>query len=248
MSRFKPLAFSILAVFAAGLCLLSVPCLQKVRDGDPSGESRYVLRNLALALHNYHDAYKRLPPAVVTDKQGKPLYSWRVLLLPFLEQKRLYQQFRLDEPWDREHNKQFLKETPRCYRPLWGTNDGPGLTRYQVFVGPGTPFEKPGLTLKPADFPDGLDKTLLVVEGGKPVPWSKPEELVYDPKGPLPSLGGVFQQPVHFLCYPVEWRPGFNAAFADANARFIRADLDEAVLRALVTRNGGEEVDVSSLE
>jgi hypothetical protein len=248
VSRFKALAFCVLAVFGVGFCLLLLPCVQKVRDGEGWVQSQDSLQQIAHAMHTYHDIYKKLPPAVVTDKQGRPLYSWRVLLLPFLEEKGLYEQFHLDEPWDSPHNQKLLEEMPRCYLPQLGGNDPPGLTRYQVLVGPGTAFERPGLTLTPQDFPDGLASTLLVVEAGEAVPWSKPADLAYNPKGPLPSLGGAFARPVHFLCYEVGRRPGFTATFADGNARFLRGDLDEPTLRGLITRNGGEMVELSSTE
>jgi hypothetical protein len=204
------------------------------------------LKQIGWALLHYHETYGKLPPAVVTDQQGRPLYSWRVLLLPFVEQPTLYNEFRLDEPWDGPHNKALLAKMPTCYMPAW-KDVGPSFaTSYQVFVGPGTAFERPGLTW--ADFPDGLAETVLVVEAGRPVPWSKPEDLSYDPYGPLPPLGGVFSQPVHFLCYEVGRRPGFNACFADGTVRFLRGDADERTLRALITRNGGEPVDPASLE
>src|SRR5262245_16111327 len=134
MSRFKALAFSVVAVFAVGFCVLLVPCVQTVRDGEAWVRSRDRLKQSGHALHPYDDIDKRLPPAVVTDKQGRPLYSWRVLLLPFLEEKRVYERFRLDEPWDSPHNKRLLEKTPRSYQPLGGGNDPPGLTRYQVLV------------------------------------------------------------------------------------------------------------------
>jgi hypothetical protein len=227
-------------------CGLLLPCGQKVRDGEGWVRSGVSLRNVAEALRHYHQENGRLPPAVVRGPDGRPLYSWRVLLLPYLEDVPLYERFHLDEPWDGEHNKGLLGETPRCYEPALGGNDDPGLTRYQVFVGPGTAFERDGLTW--ADFPDGLANTLLVAEAGEPVPWSQPADLVYDPAGPMPRLGGAFGKPVHLLCYE-RWRnPGFNACFADGTGRFIRGDTDEATLRGLITRNRGEKVDVSKLE
>jgi hypothetical protein len=203
------------------------------------------LKYIGQALLDYHESFGRLPPAVVTDKNGKPLYSWRVALLPFLEQGSLYNQFKLDEPWDSPHNKPLLAKTPRCYLPALGSNDAPGLTRYQVFVGPGTAFERDGLTWD--DFTDGPANTILVVEGREPVPWSKPVDLIYAPDKLLPSLGGLFGKPVHLLCYEIQRRPGFNAYFGDGKVRFI-STTDERTLRALITRNGGEAVDVSNVE
>src|SRR5262249_51975971 len=100
---------------------------------------------------------------------------------------------------------------------------------YQLIRGPGTAFEDPaGVSL--FDFPDGRKQTLLVVEAGEPVLWTKPADLPYDPTGPLPKLGGLFAG-------------GFHATFADGTGRFIPAKTGEGTKRALITRNGGEPVD-----
>jgi hypothetical protein len=113
-------------------------------------------------------------------------------------------------------------------------------------TGPGTAFERPGLTW--GDFPDGLGNTALVVEAGDPVPWSKPGDVVYDPAGPLPRLGGVYTKPTRFLGYEFGRHPGFGVCLADGTGRFVRASTAEPLLRALVTRNGGESFDVRRLE
>jgi hypothetical protein len=105
----------------------------------------------------------------------------------------------------------------------------PDHTICHVFVGPGTPFEGRGGLKVPGDFPDGSSNTLLFVEAGEPVPWTKPEDLSYDPVGPLPRLRGLFQD-------------GFRACWADGTRRHIRYDTPEDVLRAAITRNGGEKV------
>jgi hypothetical protein len=229
------------------LCFLLVcPCIRKIRDGEGWVRSSVSIKQIGLAIHNYHEVNGHLPPAVVRDKDGRPLYSWRVALLPYIEEVSLYKQFNLDEPWDSEHNKTLIEKMPRVYAPALGGNDAPGLTRYQVFVGPGTAFEKPGLTW--ADFPDGLRSTLLVVEAGEPVVWSQPVDLAYAPAGPLPQLGAGYKKPVHFLCREVWRNPGFVVSFADGSVRFIQSSTDERLLRAIITRNGGERVDVTDLE
>jgi hypothetical protein len=219
-----------------GCCAL-LPCASKVRDGEGWVRSAVSVQRTGEALRRHHEVYGHLPPAVVTGKDGKPLYSWRVALLPFLEEDALYKQFHLDEPWDSRHNKPLLEQMPRCYQPALGGDDPPGRTRYQVFVGPGAAFERPGLTWD--DFPDPAN-TILVVEAATPVPWAKPVDLVYDPTGPLPALGAGFSQPVHFLCYEVWRRPGFNACFGDGSTRFIRSDTDEKALRGFITRGGSK--------
>jgi hypothetical protein len=215
-----------------------------VRDGEGWAESAASLKQIGQALLSYHEANGKLPPTVARDQDGRPLYSWRVLLLPYLEEGPLYNRFKLDEPWDGPHNKALLEKTPRCYQRMLGGDDAPGLTRYQVFVGPGTAFEQDGLTWD--DFPDGPANTILVVEAGQPVPWTKPADLPYDPEKALPPLGSVYAKPYHFLCYEVGRTPGFNACFADGATRFLSGKTDEKVVRSLITRNGGEKVDAST--
>jgi Protein of unknown function (DUF1559) len=247
MSGNKWVVLSLLLLCAL-TCGLLLPCAQKTSDSPGWKQSSYSLRQIGQALLNYHKMKGKLPPAVVYDKNGKPLYSWRVLLLPFLDQSDLYRKFKLDEPWDSPHNVDVAlqEEATRCYEPILGGMDPTGLTRFQVLVGPGTAFERPGLSLH--DFPDGPEKTILAVEAAVPVPWSKPADLVYDPNSPLPPMQSQFTYPVRLLCYEVYRKAGFNAVFADGNTAFIRSDTDEKTLRALITRNGGEKLTFSDRE
>jgi hypothetical protein len=169
----------------------------------------------------------------VHGPDGKPLLSWRVLLLPFIEQDELYKQFHLDEPWDSPNNIRLLDRMPATYAAPGHKKAliPPNHTVCHVFIGKGTAFEGPcGLRLKD-DFPDGTSNTLLFVEVGEPVPWTKPEDIVYDPAGPLPPLRGLFKD-------------GFRACTADGSRRFVRYDMPEESLRAIITRNGGEKVPV----
>src|SRR5262249_25160506 len=151
----------------------------------------------------------------------------RVFILPYIEQDGLYKQFRLEEAWDSPHNIQLLPNMPSTYAaPGRKAKMVPAYyTVCHVFVGKGAAFEgREGLSLA-ADFPDGTSNTLLVVEAGEPVPWSKPDELPYDPDGPLPQLRCLF-------------RDGFRAGFADGSVDWFPKGTDEAILRALITRNG----------
>ena len=144
-------------------------------------------------MHGYNDVHGHLPPAAVRGKNGEPLLSWRVLILPYIEEPELYSEFHLDEPWDSPHNLSLLPRMPAQYAPPPGKAwmVPPHHTVCKVFVGPGTAFEgTEGLRLK--DFLDGTSKTFLVVEAGEPVPWTKPEDLAYDPDGPLPDLRCLF--------------------------------------------------------
>jgi hypothetical protein len=98
------------------------------------------LKHIALAMHNYLDTHGCFPPAAIYGKNGKPLLSWRVLLLPYLDQQNLYQQFHLDEAWDSPHNKKLLETKVKAYH-IPGHDDWT-RTYYQVFVGEDTVFER----------------------------------------------------------------------------------------------------------
>ncbi len=162
---------------------------------------------------------------------GQPLYSWRVLLLPYIEQEDLYKQFRLDEPWDSQHNLALLPRMPVTYAPPGSKKSRvpPYHTVCHVFVGKGAAFEGRERLRLAEDFPDGLSNTLLVVEAGEPVPWTKPEDLAYDPDGPLPDLRSLF-------------RDGFRAGLGDGSMQWVRKGTSEATLRAAITRNGGDKL------
>ena len=226
MSRKRWFIFAMAILCLAG-CLVFAPCLVTVRDGEGWQWSASNLKQIGLALHHYHDVYGRLPPIVKRGNESQPLYSWRVLLLPFLEQVSLFNQFNLDEPWDSPHNKPLLEKIPKCYMLGMGRTDIAGLTHYQCFVGPGTAFERNDLS----------NSLFLVVEAAHPVPWTEPADLIYAPEEPLAELGGLFQQPIHLWCYEIGRRDGFNACLADGNVRFIPSDTDERTLRGFISRS-----------
>ncbi len=188
------------------------------------------LKQIGLGLHSYHDANGRLPfPGVARfgaplgPGNNNPNLSWRVAILPYLEQTPLYQQFKLDEPWDSEHNKKLIDKMPKIYAPVNGVKAEKGHTFYQIFTG--REAIKPGMRL--TDITDGTSNTFMVVEAGDAVPWTRPEDMLYDSKKPLPKLGALFNG-------------SFNALFMDGSVRFISKDIDEKILRALITPSGGE--------
>ena len=106
-----------------------------------------------------------------------------------------------------------------------------GLTFYRAIVGPGSGFEpRDGrLSNKLMDIKDGSSNTIMFVEATDPVPWTKPDELVYDPNGSLPRFGGHF-------------RGGFHVAMFDGSVRFLTYDISEQALRAALTADGGENI------
>ena len=146
-------------------------------------------KQIGIALHSYAGTYNGELPRDIADKDGKPLLSWRVHLLPYVEQNALYVRFKLDEPWDSPANLPLLKQMPKMYANPRSPSTEPGLTHWQGFIGPRTLFDPSGKPLKIGSLPDGSSNTLAVVEATTPVEWTRPGDIPYTPNGPLPQLG-----------------------------------------------------------
>ncbi len=194
--------------------------------------SKNNLKQIAIAFHNYHDTNKTFPPAASTDKDGKALLSWRVHLLPYLDQAPLYRQFHLDEPWDSEHNKTLIEKIPPVFvAPLQRGLAKAGKTVYLVPTGAGTVFDgKVGLGLR--DIKDGTSNTILAVEAHQDaaVIWTKPDDLAIDFKTPLKNLKSAFAD-------------GFHVAMCDGVVRHHKDTIPDEVLAALFTRAGREAIN-----
>ncbi|MBN2292174.1 MAG: DUF1559 domain-containing protein, partial [Pirellulales bacterium] len=159
-------------------------------------QSMNSLKQIALAMHNHHYQHRHFPARASFDKNGKPLLSWRVHILPFINEADLYKQFRLDEPWDSEHNKKLIAKMPAIYAGS-GSQIQEGKTNYLVPVGKGTIFDNQiGTRLK--DIVDGSSHTIMIVESDpeRSVVWTKPEDFKYNEANPLSGFGklhsGVF--------------------------------------------------------
>jgi prepilin-type processing-associated H-X9-DG protein len=232
-------------VAVPALLVFGLSPVGKVQAAAERVKSQNNLRQIGLAMEQYHDKYNKLPMPAIYSPQGKPLLSWRVALLPYLEEEQLYRQFKLDEPWDSPHNKALLSQIPKVYAsPKRDATGDPSRTYYQVFVGkreavpgPRPIFTEggPPLTLAAITNADGRSNTLLVVEAGDAVPWTKPDDLPYSPNEPLPKLGGLSKD-------------GFNVVFADGSVRFLRTNIDEKTLRNLITYNDGEVLPANALD
>jgi uncharacterized protein (TIGR03067 family) len=194
-----------------------------------------VMHQIMLAMHNYHDKHGHFPHPSICGNDGKPLLSWRVALLPQLGYGELYKQFKLDEPWDSEHNKKLLAQIPKVYAQLGPAPKDAQATFYQVFVGNGAAFEeKTNITLM--DITDGTSATIFLVEAWDAVPWTKPADLPYDPAKELPKVGGMLRDGL------------FTFVLGDGSAHTTRNVVDAKLMHALITRNGGEIVDLADLD
>jgi hypothetical protein len=190
------------------------------------------LYQLGLAMHNYHDALGELPSHAIYSKDGKPLLSWRVAVLPYLDQEKLYKEFRLDEPWDSEHNKKLIDKMPEVFRSPRMKVKKAEMTTYLVPIGDGLIFTGTDQKIKILNIEDGTSNTIMLVDAAdeQAVVWTRPDDLKVDANAPFKGLIGHY--PSTFL-----------AVFADGSTRVIPMNLPAKTLWALFTRSGGEVID-----
>ena len=215
--------------------LVALP-IRRVREATRFTQCVKHLKQIGLAMHNYHSAHNTFPPAFSASKEGKPLLSWRVHLLPYLDAKSLFDEFRRDEPWDSPHNQGLISRMPSFYacpsaRP--GLANA-GKTTYLTPRGPATIF--PGAQgVKIQDITDGTVNTILVVDAGDAaaVTWTKPDDWDVVPEFKTQGLFGHHTRGTHFL-------------FGDGGVRFLKEAIEPKLLQAMSTGNGGEVIDVSN--
>lgn len=211
------------------LVALLLPAVNAAREAARRNMAMNNLKQIALAMHIHHEAKRTFPAAASQDKDGKPLLSWRVHILPYIEEENLYKQFHLDEPWDSEHNRTLIDKMPAIYRNP--NSDSTSQTNFLAVTGEGFIFDgKEGLGM--AHIRDGASNTIMFVEADldQSVVWTKPADLLVDPRDPLKGLAGF------------RAGGGFLAAFADGHVQYISGLIDKDDLKALFTRDGGEIV------
>jgi prepilin-type processing-associated H-X9-DG protein len=236
----KPMAILGIVLGSLGtLCwpVVGIPAWWFSREAAQRAQSQINLRQIGLAMHNYNDTYQILPAAAIDDhpaqlmEQRKSNLSWRVAILPFIEGERLSRQFKLDEPWDGRNNRRLLSQMPKIYKMPGDDKTPPDHTHYQVFVGNGAAFDKTCGNSIPRDFPDGTSNTILVVEAAQAVPWTKPDDISFDPSKPIAPL------------LSTRYRGRCNILLADGSVRVVApASTPESTLKAAITRNGNELV------
>ncbi|GHT45768.1 hypothetical protein FACS189454_05780 [Planctomycetales bacterium] len=232
------------------LFVILLPAVSVAREAARRMQCGNHIKQLVLAMHNYHDNYGHLPPAYTVDADGKPLHSWRVLLLPYLEHSALYEQIRLDEPWDSEYNKQFHSRVPsvlRCpshwhlsilqptgERKYFLLDNDDNRCGYSLVIGKETAFDG-SKTATFADIQDSTSNTVLIVERMTPVNWMQPDNDIPFAKAchgidkDISGIGSMHPNGCYF-------------GLADGRASFFPSDISPDVLKSVLTKSGGETI------
>jgi hypothetical protein len=228
-------AFFWLAPLVVVPCLLSFPV---PRRASLRSQCKNNLKQIGLALHNYADTYGSFPPAYIADENGRPMHSWRVLILPYLDQAPLYNQYRFDEPWDGPNNRKLASTILAVFNcpsdDHGGTGNASTMTNYVAIVGPETPWPERGAT-KIRDITDGTSATLLVVEvANSGIHWMEPRDLHVVQMAPtVNAKSGQGISSRH--------TGGAQSLIADGAVRFVPESLSAEILRAWLTAHAGDE-------
>ena len=205
-----------------------LPAVQKVREAAQRTSSINNLKQIALAMHNYNSTYGAFPAAAICDKKtGKPLLSWRVAILQYIEEEALYKQFKMDEPWDSEHNLKLAKNMPKIYFHPKANKPGDDKTHYRLFYGKGATFELNKST-QLTNITDGTSNTIMAVEAEEPVVWTNPNDLAFDPTKALPKMLSINGK--------------FSAAYCDGSVRSFKAPNDPEIFKLLIQKNDGKPI------
>ena len=243
----RPVPWYVWVVGGLALLVLAVVLLTPSIDGHHGRESarRSICTNnlklFGIALQTYHDQHKCFPPAFFADEHGTPIHSWRVLLLPYLEEPELtalYEQYRFDEPWNGPRNRELLDKAPAVFR-CPSDEDNMSETNYLAVVGPQTVWPGTGNT-KIRQITDGTSLTIAVVEcSDSGINWLEPRDVTFDDA----SLGINKLQSRPAIRSQHRGR-GANFLFADGSVHFLNDDTPANVLHALLTSAGGEEIEI----
>ncbi len=213
------------------IALLIALFLPAIRTAGPAARRAQCTNNLkqiALALHNYEQVHKALPPAFTVDAKGRRLHSWRTLILPYLEQEQLYRTIDLSKPWNDPTNaRAFESEVPvfRCPEAHGPQN----TTTYLAIVSPNGCLN-PSAPRRLAEITDAHGSTLMVIEAGEEdaVPWMAPRDA---DESLVMSLGPTTK---------LHHAGGMNGCLVDGSVRFLRANTPAEVRRALISISAGD--------
>tara|TARA_B100001123_G_scaffold157826_1_gene182629 strand:- start:264 stop:1205 length:942 start_codon:yes stop_codon:yes gene_type:complete len=228
---------------ASGLCVIGVLTITLYstsavtsREAARLPTCQNNLQQLGLALANYHEAYGTFPPAYIPDETGRPMHSWRVLVLPFLDRSRMYDAYDFDKPWNHADNLAVTQKTPQVFRCPSAPPDGQlNVTHYVYVTGPDTCFDG-AEAIRIQDITDGQSQTILVVETHQSsISWNEPRDLEISRWKRLGVSSTVSSTSDHAT--------GFHVVFADGSVRFIQQTVAPRIFKAMTTPRGGENLD-----
>jgi hypothetical protein len=225
----RTLVWNVQGIDSLGTLLDSMPLIRQARADAQQMRDMNSMKQIGLAFHNFESAYRSFVPQSLASKDGKKLLSWRVLILPFLEEPDLFQQFKLDEPWDSPHNKKLIEKMPKLYATRGAP---PGMTAFQVPLAPRSAFGRPGKPLQFQDITDGTSNSIWLVEtdAENAVPWTKPEDYTITEEAAYVKLfTGREKMPVGFI---------------DGSVRMIGKEIPYSTFEQLLTIDGGEVVQL----
>lgn len=242
----------VVLITVLALTILLLPSLQASRGPHPRAICMNHMRCIALALYNYAEREGNFPVSSRNGPDGKAWHSWRYTILPEMEYTPTYHRYDPNQPWDATANKQVVAEHIDYYRcradPGWSTNLP--YTSYFAVIGPDTMWpESRGRRIE--EVTDPHDQTILVLEAaGKNILWAEPKDFTFaeavdyltSKHADLPHVRHA-HRPGFFYKPPYETSPGIHAAFADGSVRFLPLPLSRETAVALLTCNGGEEIE-----
>jgi hypothetical protein len=227
-------AFAVLSAVLLSVLVVAAPVPKDKGKEEPATDEQKKevennLKQIVLAMHNYCDGMGTWP-ADVLDAKKKPLLSWRVQLLPYLEQDNLYKKFKLDEPWDSENNKKLIEELPKVYAPT-RVKAAAGETFYRGFAGTNAATAgvfQPGQRIGLVAITDGTSNTIAVIDAGEPCVWTQPGSDLDPDAKEFPKLGRMIDGD-YFFC-----------AMCDGSTKKVKREFDVKELRKFIGRNDGQ--------
>lgn len=226
-----------LLFFGAILAGLLLPAVQSARAAARDAACRHNMRQIAVAIEDYRTVHGHYPPSYVADQNGRPLHSWRVLILPYLERQDLYDQYDFDEPWDGPNNRRLHDRMPDIFAcPEVVETGGRTTTNYVVVSGPGAIFDGPRTTSRQEITDDPAQTILLVEMEGANIHWLEPRDL--DKQTMTFEVNAANDGHGIFSFHP----RGANVVFADLHVGTLEGWISPEEVEMMVTRSGGEKL------
>ena len=239
-------------VLFCGVCTIFLSlCTSAVRECGRRATCMNNLKNIALALHDYHSMHGYFPKAYLTDKSAKPMHSWRMQLMPYIERNDIYGSYHFNEPWDGQNNQKHTTTCQHLFRcPSNGIEnwDKP-LTNYIAVIGPGTiwPGDK---STRMEDIKDGPENTILLVEiADSDICWAEPRDITLedalgksnDDPANVPASNHIGEDSYFFKGRPIAG----HVVMADGSVRLLYKRLSSKDMAAMLSIAGGEKIDES---